>query len=183
MNLKLKDMKKAIVINALMLTCLTVFQSCKKSEDIQTSTAIPTTVAVELKSNQTYTYTLPAVSGKQSYSIAQESAHNATASITADASGNMQLIYTPALNYTGTDMILVSTETPEGCNEKKPGHRQIHSGKPHREGEKPEHEKGHAKLPIKFSHKNKCSKPETTTETSILINFNITGEETITSVN
>jgi hypothetical protein len=99
-------MKKATVISALMLTCLTVFYSCKKLED--TISSKQTNVAVALKANQSYTYTLPAPFGKQTYLISQRSVNNATTIITADASGNMQLIYIPALNYIGTDVVALT---------------------------------------------------------------------------
>jgi hypothetical protein len=158
-------MKKAIVISALMLTCLTVFESCKKSEDTAIA-ATETTVAVELKANQTYTYTLPAVSGKQRYKITQASAKNATTAIVKDASGNMQLVYTPALNYIGSDAVALSTAPSDSCQGNRPPHKE-------RKGE--HHPK--LKLPHKHHKKDKA------TENNILINFNISSDETITTVN
>ncbi len=160
-------MKKAIVITALMLTCLTVFESCKKSED----TAIAdtkTTVAVELKANQTYTYTLPAVTGKQRYKITQASAQNATATIVADASGNMQLVYTPALNYVGSDAVALTTAPTDSCQGNRPPNHE-------RKGEH------HPKLRLPLPHKHR--KKDKATENNILINFNISSDETITTVN
>jgi hypothetical protein len=167
LNLKLIEMKKAIVITALMLTCLTVFESCKKSED----TAIAdtkTTVAVELKANQSYTYTLPATIGKQAYKITQSSSHSATAAITSDALGNMQLVYTPALNYVGSDAIALTTARDGSCQGNRPPHH-----KP-----KGEH---HSKLKLPLPHKH--HKKNKATENNILINFNISNDETITTVN
>lgn len=164
-------MKKAIVISALMLTCLTVFESCKKSEDTPASTTVQTALAVELKANQTYTYTLPATSGKQVYRLSQASAHNAAATITADANGNMQLIYTPALNYIGSDAIALTTAKPDSCS----GNRPAHHPKP--QGEQ------HAKLRLPKPHKLGCDKQEKPLENNILINFNISSDETITTVN
>jgi hypothetical protein len=166
MNLNLNDMKKAIVIGALMLTCLTVFESCKKIEDTDIA-ASETTVAVALKANQSYTYTFPATEGKQTYKITQSSLHNATTTIAADAFGNMQLVYTPALNYVGSDVIALTTARVDSCN----GNRQP---------QHPKHDKKHPKklrLPHKHHKKNKA------TENSILINFNISNDETITTVN
>jgi hypothetical protein len=165
--LNLNDMKKAIVIGALMLTCLTVFESCKKSEDTAIA-ATETTVAVALKANQSYTYTLPATVGKQTYKITQSSLHNATTTITADASGNMQLVYTPALNYVGSDAIALTTTPSDSCQGNRP---------PHHKPKGAHHSKLKLPLPNKHHKKNKA------TENNILINFNISNDETITNVN
>jgi hypothetical protein len=170
-NLKLIDMKKAIVISALMLTCLTVFESCKKSEDSTIAATTQTTVAVELKANQSYTYNLPAVTGKQVYTITQTSLHNATATITADASGNMQLVYTPALNYVGSDVVALTTAPTDSCQANRPPHHPHHQGG------------HHPKLRLPIPHKHKCDSKDKPTENNILINFNISSDETITTVN
>jgi hypothetical protein len=167
LNLKLNDMKKAIVITALMLTCLTVFESCKKSEDTAIA-ATETKVAVGLKVNQTYTYTLPAVTGKQRYKITQASSQNATTAIVADASGNMQLVYTPALNYIGIDVVALTTAPSDSCQGNRPPHKE-------RKGEH------HSKLKLPLPHKH--HKKDKATENNILINFNISSDETITTVN
>lgn len=159
-------MKKAIVITALMLTCLTVFESCKKSEDTPIA-ATESTVAVELKANQSYTYTLPATIGKQAYKITQSSLHNATTTITADASGNMQLVYTPALNYVGSDVIALTTARVDSCNGNRP----------------PQHPKHDKKHPLKLRLPHKHHKKDKATENNIHINFNISSDETITTVN
>lgn len=169
LNLKLKDMKKAIVISALMLTCLTVFESCKKSEDTAAA-PVETSLAVELKANQSYTYTLPATTGKQTYRIIKSSSHGATTTITADAAGNMQLVYTPALNYVGTDAVSLSTMPPDSCHGNRPPH-------PDHQGEH------HPKLRLPIPHKHKCDKQDKPQENNILINFNITSDETIATVN
>jgi hypothetical protein len=166
-NLNLNDMKKAIVVGVLMLTCLTVFESCKKTEDNDIA-ASETTVAVALNANQCYTYTLPSTVGKQTYKITQSSSHGATAAITSDASGNMQLVYTPALNYIGSDAIALTTTPTDSCQRNRPPHH-----KP-----KGEH---HSKLKLPLPHKH--HKKNKATENNILINFNIGNDETITTVN
>lgn len=167
LNLKLNDMKKAIVITALMLTCLTVFESCKKSEDTAAN-PMETAMAVELKANQSYTYTLPATVGKQTYRIVKSSSHNATTVLTADASGNMQLVYTPALNYVGADAVAVTTAPSDSCQGNRPPH--------------PDHQgKHHPKLRLPLPHKH--HKKDKATENNILINFYISSDETITTVN
>jgi hypothetical protein len=166
-NLNLNDMKKAIVIGVLMLTCLTVFESCKKTEDNDIA-ASETTVSVALKANQSYTYILPKSKGKQTYKITQSSSHSATAAITSDASGNMQLVYTPALNYIGSDAIALTTARDGSCQGNRPPHH-----KP-----KGEH---HSKLKLPLPHKH--HKKNKATENNILINFNISNDETITTVN
>jgi len=160
-------MKKAIVVGVLMLTCLTVFESCKKTEDNDIA-ASETTVAVALNANQCYTYTLPSTVGKQTYKITQSSSHGATAAITSDASGNMQLVYTPALNYIGSDAIALTTTPTDSCQRNRPPHH-----KP-----KGEH---HSKLKLPLPHKH--HKKNKATENNILINFNIGNDETITTVN
>lgn len=164
-------MKKAIMISALMLTCLTVFESCKKSEDTATAAPNQTTLSVELKANQSYTYTLPATKGKQSYRITQNSLHSSATTITADASGNMQLVYTPELNYTGSDAVALTTAPPDSCQGNRPPHHPDHQG---------EH---HPKLRLPHPHKHACDKKDKPTENNILINFNISSDETITTVN
>jgi hypothetical protein len=168
-NLKLNDMKKAILMTAIMLTCLTVFESCKKSEDTAIA-ANETTVAVELKANQSYTYTLPAVTGKQRYKITKASSQNATTTIIADASGNMQLVYTPALNYIGNDAVALTTAPADSCQGNRPPHHEPRA----------EH---HQKLKLPLLHKHKCDKRDKPTENNILINFNISSDETINTVN
>ena len=170
LNLKPNDMKKAIVICTLMLTCLTVFESCKKPEDIAAA-PIETSIAVELKANQTYTYTLPAITGKQTYRIVKSSSHNATTTITADAAGNMQLLYTPALNYIGADAVALTTLPSDSSTGNRPPHHPDHQG---------EH---HLKLRLPIPHKHKCDKHDQPIENNILINFNITSDETIAKVN
>lgn len=159
-------MKKAIVITALMLTCLTVFESCKKSEETAVA-ATQTTVSFALKPNQSYTYTLPVTDGKQTYRIVQASLNNATTALTVDASGNMQLVYTPALNYVGTDLVTLSNAPADTCKGKRP---------PHHQGNK---ERDALKLRLPHKH-HKKSRPA---ENMILINFNISSDETITTVN
>lgn len=186
-------MKKAFVIIALMLTCLTVFESCKKSEDAISTAAntTETTVSVALKANQSYTYTLPATAGNKPYRILKASSQNATTEIVADASGNMQLLYTPALNFIGTDAIALTTAPSDSCMGNKPPHHGHQPGAHHGncegkpQGDKSEmpHDRPHPKMKLPFPHKKKCNKNENTTETNILINFNITSDETITSVN
>lgn len=182
-------MKKAIVISALMLTCLTVFEACKKSEE---TIAVPVeaTLAVELKANQSYTYTLPALTGTQTFHIVKSSAHNATTNIVVDATGNMQLVYTPAIDYTGSDEIALSTLPADSCLGNKPPHHGMHPGGPHgncdgknNNHSKRHHDHPHPKLKLPLLHKKKCNKDENTTETKILIHFNITSDETITTVN
>jgi len=173
-NLKLIDMKKAIVITALMLTCLTVFESCKKSEDNAVAETTQTSVAVELKANQSYTYTLPAVTAKQAYTILQASLHNATATLVADASGNMQLVYSPASNYVGRDVVALTTTPADSCAGNRPPHHPSHQGQG-------EHHQPKVKLP--FPHKHKCDKKDKPTAHNIIINFNISSDETITAVN
>ncbi|HRG57886.1 MAG TPA: hypothetical protein PK323_02955 [Bacteroidia bacterium] len=186
-------MKKAFVISALMLTCLTVFESCKKSEDVVTSAATTTeaTVTVALKANQSYSYTLPANSNKKPYRILKASSQNATTEIVADASGNMQLVYTPALNFIGTDAIALTTAPSDTCEGHKPphhgehpgGHHGLSEGKPQGDNQKIHHGRPHPKKKLPFLHKKKCNNEENTTETIILIHFNITSDETISTVN
>jgi hypothetical protein len=109
---------------------------------------------------------LPATIGKQAYRIVKSSSHNATTVLTADASGNMQLVYTPALNYVGADAVAVTTAPSDSCQGNRPPH--------------PEHQGGHhpkLRLPHKHHKKDKA------TENNILINFYISSDETITTVN
>jgi hypothetical protein len=162
-------MKKATVISALMLTCLTVFDSCKKLEDTAISST-QTNVAVALKANQSYTYALPAPFGKQTCLISQRSVNNAATIITADASGNMQLVYIPALNYIGTDVVALTINSEDGIKGNRPQHHPENKG---------EH---HPKLRLPFRNK-KCDKQDKPTESNILINFSITSDETISTIN
>ena len=186
-------MKKAIVISALMLTCLTVFESCKKSEDVVNSAATTTeaTVTVALKANQSYSYTLPANSDKKPYRILKASSQNATTEIVADASGNMQLVYTPALDFIGTDAIALTTmpadvflgNTPPHHGEHYGGHHGNCEGQSNSKDSQRNHAHPHPKVKIPFLNKKKCNNASNTTETNILINFTITSDETISMVN
>jgi len=155
-----------------MLTCLTVFQSCKKLDENNTiATPVQTTMSVELKANQTYTYTLPLSNSKQIYRVVKSSLHNASTAITVDASGNMQLVYTPALDFAGTDAIALTTTPADSCKANHPPHHGEHKSDQH------------PAIRLPFPHKHKCEKQDKPLEHNILINFNISSDETITSVN
>ncbi len=113
---------------------------------------------------------MPAVKGKQRYKITQAFLQNATTATVEDASGNMQLVCTPALNYIVSDVVALTIAPTDSCQGNRPPHKE-------RKGEH------HPKLRLLLPHKQKHDKKDKATENNILINFNIRGDETITSVN
>ena len=94
----------------LAMCALLLTQSCKKCDLMERPPVITAqTVNASVKDGATYTYTLP-VAGKNSFSrIIVAPTHATAASITTDATGSYVLQYVAAPNYSGGDVVVVTT--------------------------------------------------------------------------
>jgi hypothetical protein len=98
-------MKKAAVLFALAIAVIGI-PSCKKEEERKPP--INETIDVQLKVNEAYTFTLPKNKRDDAYDITEQTTHYTISSVGKDAQGNRIYEYTPSLNYTGTDHVVVS---------------------------------------------------------------------------
>lgn len=112
-------MKKMNLIFALVVITALITSSCKKECDKhnhQTNQVFNITV----NENTTYTYNLPSAPQNGNYSISQQPNDYITSAIQTTPSSNAMIYsYTPALNFVGSDMVVLSTQNPQhsgGCN-------------------------------------------------------------------
>jgi hypothetical protein len=92
-------------------------QACIKMDRQDSPVTTTQMVDALVAQNVTYTYALPmSAKGSQSQ-ISTPAAHASSSSITTDASGNAVYIYTPAGNFVGNDVVVITTKTEEqhGC--------------------------------------------------------------------
>ncbi|MEP7168113.1 MAG: hypothetical protein ABI855_01960 [Bacteroidota bacterium] len=100
-------MKKNLFISAI-LAGVFFISSCRKME--HEDTAISKVINVELKQNESYSYTIPPTGDADDVmEISQQAQHAAISKITGDAARNTLFEYTPAENYTGSDEVHVNT--------------------------------------------------------------------------
>jgi hypothetical protein len=106
-KIKLK-MKNKLILPAV-IAAFFFITSCEKEKDKQ-ATVISKVINVDLNENQSYSYNI-APSGDQDdvMEISLQSNHFITSKITTDDLRNTLFEYTPALNYSGTDEIHVTT--------------------------------------------------------------------------
>jgi hypothetical protein len=103
-------MKKTALI-LLSSIVLLVSASCKKTEvDVQ---PVTTTVSALLKTSETYTYTLPQNVSDDAFQITAPAGHSSMSQLTTNATGNLVYQYTPAVDFTGTDNVVISTVEEE----------------------------------------------------------------------
>jgi len=95
-------MKNNLFIPAV-IACLFFITSCEKKE--HEDTVISKVINVDLKQNESYSYTIPA--GDDAMQISQQAQHALISRVTTDVSRNTRLEYTPAIDYTGSDEIHV----------------------------------------------------------------------------
>lgn len=100
-------MKKSILISAFASMALFVLPSCEKENDEEP--IIEQTINVQLKQNESYTFTLPKNEKDHPYTFDLQASHYSVSKITHDASMNRTYSYTPELNYSGTDVVIVGT--------------------------------------------------------------------------
>ena len=97
-------MKKFSAFSMVALTLLFTATSCKKEP-----VSVTKTINVELKSNDTYSYTIPhAGDADDMMQIVQQAVNYSVSKITADASGNTLFEYVPAKDFSGTDEVRIS---------------------------------------------------------------------------
>ncbi len=122
-------MKQAYYFLALAATSLLFTQSCKKMGMEEKPVIITQTVNTSIIENASYTFALPATNKNSVTRISTLAAHSAVSTIDIDANGNNVYQYTPTTNYTGTDVVVITTQEAEehgghhgGCNHGGNGH-------------------------------------------------------------
>lgn len=148
-------MKKTLFRLALASALISGMVSCKK-EEVNPET-ISETIDVSLKKNESYTFVLPE-SLQEKCEINTQAQHFKTSELSVNDSGQKTIVYTPALEYQGTDQLIISNqmEKPE-CS-----HQHPHPPRP------PKGHKGDCKKGMKKHHK-------------ITINFTIVDNSEITT--
>ena len=114
-------MNKAYYFLIISLTSLLFTQSCKKCDQFDKPPVTTTqTVNATLSENTAYTYTLPATQKHVVSVISSQAAHSSVSLIATDANGNYIYQYTPASDYVGTDVVVITSQEAEehhgGCH-------------------------------------------------------------------
>jgi|GEM_PF-2509002 len=108
-------MKTSSVLLALPCFILFILSSCEKEdkENIQT-------INVTLLKNQSYVFDVPESKSGTAYSISTQASHYSVSQLDQPASGE-QLVYTytPAVDYTGTDYVMLSNGDDKNGGHKK----------------------------------------------------------------
>lgn len=108
-------MKKSIFMFAFAGLVLAIMPSCQKEK---VNAVVTKTVDATLKVNETYTFTLPAQEGDDAYEITTQASHYTVSKVGLDATGaNMVYEYTPALDFVGTDQVVITTTEEEHTGE------------------------------------------------------------------
>ena len=81
--------------------------SCEKEK--QDDYTIEHTFDKTLKVNESATFTLPANTSDDAFQITTEASHASVSMLGEDLDGNSIYSYTPEKDYTGTDLVIVST--------------------------------------------------------------------------
>ena len=90
----------------------------KCDHDMDRNRTTQQTVNATINENTTYSYVLPMVAKGSVPVISTSAAHASASVITTDGNGNLEYRYTPATNYTGTDVVVITThDAPQqgGC--------------------------------------------------------------------
>lgn len=104
-------MKKLFFLLTISGTAIVGMQSCNKNDMQEVEkAAITQTVDAQLKANESYTFTLTKNLRNDEYRFVTQASHASVSSLGVDASGNRIYKYTPALNYVGTDQVVVSND-------------------------------------------------------------------------
>lgn len=149
----IKKVKKTTLFLAVASLSVIAIQSCKKEE--QHPAPITETFSIELKANQSYTFTLPKNKRDDSYEITTQSTHYVISEVGKDASGNRIYQYTPSLNYIGADQVVLANPKEGG-----PEDHGNCKGKPRphlNRGESEEGEEDHYIITINFTIDNSSS--------------------------
>src|ERR1017187_5320823 len=108
-------MKKVTLILALMSTVMFLAPSCKKCDrDQPQSQALTQTVTASINENTSYTFTVPASNNQSPFQIATQATNYTISQISATAAGAVVYQYTPAVNYVGNDLAVLSNVAGSG---------------------------------------------------------------------
>ncbi len=116
-RIKSIGMKRLSIVFGLAIASTLFMQSCMKCDhDMDRNHITQQTVNASIAENTTYSYILPMAAKGTAPVITAAAAHASASSITADANGNLEYHYTPAANYTGTDVVVITTHDapPQG---------------------------------------------------------------------
>jgi hypothetical protein len=105
-------MKKSIVLLALLATTAAILPSCTKEENHKPP--ITTTVNKDIADNESFTFILPHNSSENLYKSVRQAQHASVSLVSIDAAGNDIYQYTPALDYNGSDRVVVANEEEHG---------------------------------------------------------------------
>jgi len=142
-------MRKVVLLLAVASLAVVGMQSCKKEENEKP--AIQQTMNVELKANESYSFVLPKNKRNDAYEFTTQASHSSISELGVDASGNRVYRYTPALDYYGSDKIVVSNDQErEEHHEKPKGPRPPFDGKHHGHGDCKGGEEDHYIVTINF---------------------------------
>jgi hypothetical protein len=101
----LKIMQKNILFLFLTAALALSTYSCRKaSQEVVTQT-----INANLDENGNYSFNIPTNLSDKPFEISTQASHYSLSQIATDATGNLAYIYTPSLNYTGTDQVIIST--------------------------------------------------------------------------
>ena len=115
----MKKMKKMTLLFAAASVAMIGMQSCKKEQNHKPP--INESFDIQLKANEVYTFSLPKNKRDDAYEITTQSAHFSISEVGKDVSGNRIYQYTPSLNYTGTDMVVVANVEENPANQPPTG--------------------------------------------------------------
>jgi hypothetical protein len=99
-------MKKTILMLAMTGALVVNMTSCKKGK--MHRAPVTETINVQLKLNEAYTFTLPKNLRDDEYEFKEQASHASISALGKNANGDRVYSYTPALNYSGLDRVIVS---------------------------------------------------------------------------
>ncbi len=117
-------MKKLVLMLSVAGIATFALTSCNR--DHTEEPAIEQTIKVQLATNEAYTFVLPKNKRDDVYEFTTQASHYSISTIGKNASGEQIYQYTPALNYSGTDQVIVSNdwekdeEHPQICDPQGP---------------------------------------------------------------
>jgi hypothetical protein len=96
-------------------------QSCNKEMLDKEGTLIQQTELAKIKANETYTFVLPAnVTDDDPFQITRQAANFTVSELGKNADSQEIYTYTPAVDFVGTDTVVISNDHPHGggagCN-------------------------------------------------------------------
>ena|SRR5687768_10533966 len=103
-------MKKSGLVLTLVGVLFVALTSCNKSEQ----TVIAKMITVQLEPNQEYSFVLPESIQRDAYAFIQQASHFNISMIDKNASGEQFYHYLPALDYRGTDQVILSDAPNQG---------------------------------------------------------------------